>query len=195
MEAEQVLTTTATTEHSQEQFLVERAKTDDASFEQLYNQYFPKIYGYVLKRTGQRETAEDIVSVVFIKVFTNLKSYRYRDCSFGAWVYKIATNSLVDHYRKVGRKPEVLPEEMPEIRDAKQDLGVALEAKQERAVVREVLKKLPARYEEILNLKFFAELSNQEIADSLGLETNNVGVLIHRALAKFEETYQAYVQK
>ncbi len=195
MEANYGLTATVSTEHSQEQLLVEQAKTDDAAFEQLYNQYFPKIYGYVLKRTGQRETAEDIVSVVFIKVFTNLKSYSYRECSFGAWVYKIATNSLVDHYRKVGRRPEVMPEEMPEIRDDKQDVEVALEAKQERAVVREVLKQLPARYEEILNLKFFAELSNQEIADSLGLETNNVGVLIHRALTKFEHTYQAYVQK
>ncbi len=195
MEVQQDYTVSITTEHSKEQLLVERAKTDDAAFVELYNDYFPKIYGFVLKRTGQRETAEDIVSSVFMKVFTNLKSYSYRECSFGAWVYKIASNALIDHYRKVARHPETMPEEMPEIYDEKQDVDTGLMLREEQALVRAVLKKLPDRYEQILSLKFFAELSNQEIADSLDIKANNVGVLIHRALAKFEECYQLYVQK
>lgn len=193
MERAQVLQSTVSMEHITEVDLIEKAKTNDAAFVDLYNIYFPKIYGYVVRRTGQREMAEDIVSVVFIKVFTNLKKYKYQDCSFSAWVYKIATNSLTDHYRKTARHREIMPEEMPEIKDDKQNITEAIELEGDKAVVRAVIKQLPVRYEEVLNLKFFAELSNQEIAASLNIKANNVGVLIHRALTAFERTYQNYV--
>lgn len=182
-------------EYTTEEVLVERAKTDEAAFVELYNLYFPKMYGYIIKRTGQREIAEDIVSGVFIKIFTNLKTYTRQECAFSAWIYTVATNALVDHYRKAARHPEIMPEEMPEISDDRQDIKGMQEVEDDRRSVRLALKQLPVRYEQILNLKFFADLSNQEIAQSLGIKANNVGVLLYRALAKFEDVFQQYVHK
>lgn len=173
-----------------ERELVEEAKSNEAAFTQLYNHYFPKIYGYVARRTPVRVEAEDITSTIFIKVVTSLKTYRYQDCSFGAWIYKIATNCLIDHYRKVGRTPVSLVDEFPEIKDFKQDPVNDMVLKENAAAVHETLAKLPVKYREILYLKYFSELSNQEIAASLDISPNNAGVLIHRALAKFQEIYQ-----
>ena len=80
--------------------IVERAKTDEAAFAILYDHYFPRIYAYIFKRAGNRETAEDILSMTFLRAFTNLKRYQSRGFLFGAWLYRIATNNLMDHYRK-----------------------------------------------------------------------------------------------
>lgn len=94
-----------------EAMLVEQAKTDDRAFEKLYNYYFPQIYGFIIKRAGQKELAEDIVSTVFMKVFTHLNDYEPKTSSFKSWVYKIATNTLIDHYRKSSVKNEFTVEE------------------------------------------------------------------------------------
>ena len=170
--------------------IVEQAKTDDGAFEVLYNFYFPKLYGYVIKRVGHREVAEDIVSGVFIKVFTKLNTYQKRECPFAAWIYRITTNALIDHYRKAGRNVEVTVEEFPDVADNGQnpEMNVALLEDQRR--VRAVLEELPAKYQEIIQLKFFADLSNTEIAETMGISANNAGVLLYRALQKFEKVYQ-----
>lgn len=178
-----------------ERELVELAKTDEASFVQLYNHYFPKIYGYVAKRTPVRVEAEDITSVVFLKVVTNLKTYTYQDCSFSAWIYKIATNCLIDHYRKVGRNPVSIVEEFPEIKDEKQNPVDDLALKEDAAEVHAALAKLSPNYREILYLKYFGELTNQEIAETMDISPNNAGVILYRALAKFHEFYIIWLAK
>jgi RNA polymerase sigma-70 factor (ECF subfamily) len=173
--------------------LIERAKTDSDAFEELYDDYFPHIYGFIFKRTGQRETAEDIVSVIFIKVFTCLNQYKEKKCSFKSWVYTIALNTLIDHYRKHSVKNEVVVEEFPEIIDDRQDQVQGLISTEDQRMVREVLKKLPVAYQKILNLKFFSELSNREISEILAISPNHVGVLLYRALKKFKKVYQNHI--
>ncbi|MFZ5392025.1 MAG: RNA polymerase sigma factor [Patescibacteria group bacterium] len=171
-----------------EQELVERAKTDDLAFEQLYNLYFPKIYGFVYKRVGQKQICEDIVSEVFMKVFTNLKDYRDQGMSFGCWVYKIATNKLIDYYRS-GKKQMVVGVEMMENIGSKENIGEQTANKMEVEEIQTVISTLAENYQQIINLKFFAELSNQEIAKILKISENNAGVIIFRALKKFREEY------
>jgi len=100
-------------EHEAE--LVERAKTDDRAFTILYDYYFPKIYGYIYKRVGNFDLAEDLVSSIFLKVFTNIGAYKEQGYSFSAWVYRIATNKLIDHYRKAGQKKVVSLDEVVDI--------------------------------------------------------------------------------
>lgn len=176
-----------------ENMLVEQAKTDDNAFEALYDFYFPKIYFFVLKRTGQKETTEDIVSATFIKVFTGLKSFRpNNDNSFAAWVYKIANNKLTDHYRKQGRQSVVNIEDIPEIQDYNQDSESDLIKNINQEMVKKILAKLPMRDQQILQLKFFAELNNIEIAKIMETKPNNIGVWLFRALKRFEAIYQKY---
>jgi len=172
--------------------IVERAKTDEAAFEILYNHYFPRIYGYVFKRTGNRETSEDILAATFLKVFINLKKYQSRGFSFGAWLYRIATNSLMDYYRKNKNGAEVELTEADESRAIRQPADPAgeMEKKQLRAAIEKTFSRLPERYREILQLRYFAELEIQEIAETLKISKVHVSVLIHRALECFKSKYQ-----
>lgn len=174
--------------------IVEQAKTDDRAFEVLYHHYFPRIYGYLFKRIGQREATEDLVSETFMKVFCNLKKYQDRNFSFGCWLYRIATNSLIDYYRKTGRRAEVNLDDIAELRDHGATPEEAAALGQNRQLVHRALKEMKSRYQEILHLKFFAELDNQEIAATLGLSANNAAVLIHRALKEFSLIYKKYGQ-
>lgn len=170
--------------------LVERAKKDDQAFEILYNHYFPKIYGYIFKRVGNHAATEDIVSTTFLKVFVNLKKYRYQGHTFGAWVYRIATNNLTDYYRKQAKNKEVELSEAHYVADREPGPEERVGQSENRLHVELTLKKLSKRYREILHLKFFAELSTLEISEALGISENNTRVLLHRALKKFHGEYK-----
>lgn len=173
-----------------EQALIERAKTDEAGFEKLYNHFFPKIYGYIYKRVGERQICEDIVSEVFMKVFVNLEKYEHRGYSFSSWLYKIATNKLIDHYRQAGKRSTVDVEKVLHIKtvdDTQKKVAASLEIEK----VKQVISDLPDNYQEILNLKFFGQLSNTEIARILNVTENNVGVLVYRSLKKFRQLYDS----
>jgi len=176
-----------------EKEIVERAKQDDQAFEILYDFYFPRIYGYVLKRVGDFSVAEDLVSKTFLNVFVNLKKYQYKGYSFGAWVYKIATNNLIDYYRKSGNRREVNIEEIRDLKDEINDTPDELAQHiQEKKLVQKTLRLLPEKYQEVLDLKFFAEKTTTEIAEILETNENNVRVLLFRALKLFKEEYKKY---
>jgi RNA polymerase sigma-70 factor (ECF subfamily) len=175
--------------------IVEQAKTDDQAFGVLYSHYFPKVYGFLLKRVGNREVAEDLMSETFIKVFTNIKKYQGRGVPFGAWLFKIATNNLFDYYRKTGRRPKVDIEAITPIKDEKIDQSEQTQIELDRELVNKIILEIPKKYQEILQLKFFAELSYQEISVTLGITENNARVLIFRALKIFQKYHQKYELK
>lgn len=171
--------------------LVEDAKTSDQAFEVLYNYYFPKIYGYVFKRIGNRQLAEDIISDIFLKVFTNLNKYQHQGYTFGAWIYKIATNKLIDHYRKASRHKEV---ELIEAQDFSNntDLERSFDVNKDLALVKTVLAKMPKRQQEVLHLRIFADMEYEEVGEILKITPNNARVLVHRSLKNFYVNYKKY---
>ncbi len=176
--------------------IVEQAKKDDQAFTVLYDFYFPKIYGYIFKRVGSFDIAEDLVSTTFLKVFTNLSNYKYKGYSFNAWIYKVATNNLIDYYRKSNKKREVNIDEIKELKDEGGNLPEKLvQRSEDKKMVQEILKELPEKYQKVLYLKFFAEKDNTKIAEILKANENNVRVLIFRALKSFKEAYKNYEKK
>jgi RNA polymerase sigma-70 factor (ECF subfamily) len=170
-----------------ENLLVEQAKTNDDAFTALYDFYLPKIYSFIFKRIGQKEITEDIVSATFIKVFTGLKSFKSNhNNSFCAWVYRIANNNLIDYYRKHGRQIVIDISRIKEPADESQDLQADFEFQANRVAVAKTMARLPEKDRKIIQLKFFAELDNGEIAKVMGLTPNNIGVLAYRAIKKFQ---------
>jgi len=177
--------------------LVKQAIVDDRAFSVLYDFYFPQIYGYLYKRLGCREIVEDLVSEIFLKVFSNLKSFDSGKASFSTWLYRIATNRLVDFYRKHGREKSLPIDDDVELTDEinfEMQVSAQFDAKVERQLVDIVLRKLNKRYQRVLHLRFFAEMDNSEIAATCQISINNVGVLLHRAQKKFEKLYQKYAK-
>jgi len=168
--------------------LVEQAKTDEQAFAKLYDQYFGKIYAFVVKRVSHQETAEDIVSETFMKVFLNLSKYESRGYTFGAWLYKIAGNLVIDHYRKHGReKTAELEPEIYENLAGETNLEKDVNNQQLRQLLNSVLNKLPEQEREVIELKFFAQMSNQEISVATSLSANHVGVIVYRGLKKLSK--------
>lgn len=178
-----------TAELQNEALLVAAAKTSETAFTELYDYYFPKIYGFVLKRVGHKEVAEDLVSKTFLKAFSALPTYQDKGCPFGAWLYRIATNNILDHYRAAGRHQEVEIEQAENLENDKTDQMVELDGKIDKQLIGEIIKSLPEKYQQAIHLKFFAELSNQEIALILKESSNNVGVIIYRALKMANKVY------
>ena len=80
----------------QETELVERAKKDLKAFGELYDLYFPKLYGFIVYMVGNQAEAEDIVSNAFEKAMLNIDKYEYRGVRFGAWLFRIAKNLVYD---------------------------------------------------------------------------------------------------
>lgn len=168
--------------------LVEQAKTDTDAFAKLYDFYFPKVYAFIMAKTGSKSAAEDVVSDVFMKVLENLPKYQDRGYSFASWLFTVARNVLFDYYAKQ-KKGDTLPiEEGFEIKDEKDDFAPdkVASANELTSKVKAVMSKLPEREQTVLQMKFFGEMNNREIAATLNLSESNVGIILFRVLRKLK---------
>jgi RNA polymerase sigma-70 factor (ECF subfamily) len=168
--------------------IVELAKTDKEAFAKLYDFYFPKVYAFVMSKTGSSAAAEDIVSDVFMKILENLPKYRDRGLPFTAWLFTVTRNILFDFYAKQKRGETTALEEGLEIKDEKKDFQPDDQARRGelKDKVKQVMDKLPERELSILQLKFFSGLNNREIALVLNLSESNVGIILYRVLRKIK---------
>lgn len=157
-------------------------KKDKDAFVKAYDSYFDDIYRFVYFKAGDRETAEDLTSSVFLKAWDYVQNNSISDYgTLRALFYKIARNLIIDHYRKKSVQMEDRFDYI-DIVDKDQDLQQQIDVKMGFARVSEKIGELKDEYREILILRFVNELSVSEIADILEKENGNVRVTIHRAL-------------
>ncbi|MFQ5996769.1 MAG: RNA polymerase sigma factor [Dehalococcoidales bacterium] len=169
-------------ELSDEAILIQKAKDfDREAWTQLYRQHYPRIYAYLCHKLGDIDLAEDIAAKVFLYAVEGIGSFTYRGFSLSSWLFRIAHNQAVDHFR---RKAKVKTEPLTEELLAKS--GVAQEAMEE-VLVREdlntALKNITEEQRQVVLLKFFSGLSNAEVAQIMGKPEGAVKALQHRALA------------
>jgi RNA polymerase sigma-70 factor (ECF subfamily) len=159
-----------------------------SEFAELYDQYFPKVFAYVYGRVQHKEASLDIVSDVFEKAFVKKQSLRSAE-AFGSWLFTIARNEVASHWRK--EKPAAKA-----MQDAAwhNELNNKPPSPEDTLLHRErvhhlvgLLRQLPPREQEIISLKFDAELTNREIAEILHTSEVNVRVTIFRALRKLRD--------
>jgi RNA polymerase sigma-70 factor (ECF subfamily) len=160
-------------------------------FSELYNDYFPKVFAYVYGRVQDKEVSLDIVSDVFEKAFVKVRSLRSRD-SFGSWLFTIARNEVSSHWRKEKPAQRAAQEAAIENEIHRQPKSPedTLLHKERLAFLSGLVRQLPKREQEIIALKFDAELTNREIASVLSTSEVNVRVTIFRALRKLRERMQ-----
>ncbi|HEY5625002.1 MAG TPA: sigma-70 family RNA polymerase sigma factor [Dehalococcoidia bacterium] len=157
-------------------------------FSDLYNEYFAKVFAYVYGRVQDRESSLDIVSDVFEKAFVKVKSLRSRD-SFGSWLFTIARNEVSSHWRKEKPAQKAAREAAieKELHSQPKSPEELLVHKERLAALSALVRGLPKREQEIIALKFDAELTNREIASVLSTSEVNVRVTIFRALRKLRD--------
>lgn len=179
-------------ELAQEKALVERAQRDRQAFGELYDRYYPKIYHYVLGRTANAQAAMDITSTTFFKALTELKRFRWQGVSFGAWLYRIATNEVYAYFRREKNSATrlknltALPSDtdpLDEIVEAEEEL----ERHQEFLKLQKILSGLPEKYQQVITLRFFENKEIREIAEILGKPEGTVKSLLHRGLANLRK--------
>ena len=169
-------------DREREKALVLEAGDSMEAFAELYEYYVNGIYGYVLRRVGNERDAEDITARTFEKALGGIKNFKWKGASFCSWLVRIASNSVVDHYRREGKVKRVdLEEVLPQL-ESKDDPTGGLEKEEERKLLLEALRRLPERYRVVIELKFVDELDNQVIAEMIGCSRGNLAVRLHRAL-------------
>jgi RNA polymerase sigma-70 factor (ECF subfamily) len=161
-------------------------------FSELYNEYFPKVFAYVYGRVQDKEVSLDIVADVFEKAFIKKKSLRSPD-SFGSWLFTIARNEVSSHWRKEKPAAKAAQEAAIERELHHQPRGPeeAVLHRERLEALNGLVKQLPRREQEIIALKFDAELTNREIAHVLSTSEVNVRVTIFRALRKLRDRMHA----
>jgi RNA polymerase sigma-70 factor (ECF subfamily) len=170
-----------------ERLIVDAAKTgDERALSELYLLYFPRVYRYILARTGNTYDAEDLAEEVFMKVLEAIERFQWREAPFSAWLFRIAHNAVISQRRKEtarGKSAPLLdvvpvdsagPEELVEHRLA---LNEVMEAAQ----------KLPDAQRQVIAYRFAAGLSVAETARAMGKGEGNVKVIQHKAIAKLRE--------
>ncbi len=173
----------------QEKELIKEAKTNVQAFDKLYRYYLPKIYSYTLNGTNNVQTAQDITSQVFLTAVEKIKQYNpNKGFTFGAWLYKIAHNKIIDHYRKYSTKKstELNDNLITTTDNSDQEYIKSMYRNQ----INLTLKKLKPRYQEVIRLRFYSELDIPEIAEVLKVKPTNVSVLLFRALKAFKKEFK-----
>jgi RNA polymerase sigma-70 factor (ECF subfamily) len=172
-----------------ERTLVEQARDNPDAFRELYRRYFPRVYAYVAYRVGRVWDAEDLTANIFVRVVESLERFEWRgDGSFAAWIFRIAYSEVGQFYRRQRREPISL-DELPDIESSALSPDQAVLRKEQFARLRARIAALSPRRQEIITLRFFGELRNQEIAAVLGLDERTVASHLSRALEDLQRQY------
>jgi len=162
--------------------LIDAAREDPAAFGQLYERYVHPIYRYVYSRVESKHEAEDITSQTFMAAYEALERYRERG-QFSAWLFRIARSKLNDHFRRSRR--EVGLEVAGEVLEREDALGTLIRA-EELTRIRSVISHLDEDEQELIRLRYVADLSFAEIADLLGRREDAVKKSVYRLLARLK---------
>jgi RNA polymerase sigma-70 factor (ECF subfamily) len=175
-----------------EQWQVEQAQHDPEAFRVLYNLYLPRVYTYVGYRVGVQEETEDLVSEIFLHVVEEIARFQWRHSySFSAWLFRIAHNAIANFHRDAARAGIPLPLDALPLLAANSLLPEdALLRKELFAHLHTIVNELPSRRREVITLRYFAGLRNQEIAEVLNIDERTVASTMGRALTELQARFK-----
>jgi RNA polymerase sigma factor (sigma-70 family) len=168
----------------------EDAPTDaDLAFERLYRSSRDDVYAYVAALLRDRAAAEDVTAAAFERAYRKRARFDPRRGTPRAWLFGIARNAALDELRRRGRQAELAAEPVDSSATGTAELA---EQSGRRIAVRAALAALGPRERDLVSLKFFAGLSNGEIARLLGISETNAATRLHRTITKLREAcYEA----
>jgi len=181
----------------QNRILLAKLKAKDGrAFVEAYDLYVDKIYRFVFYKVASAEDAQDLTSAVFLKAWDHIRENSLTDHkTLPALFYKIARNTVIDHYRKTAKEQANVAladsENELDLPDKSQDPAARFALASDLAAVNEKLAELKEEYREAIVLRYIDELSIGEIAEILEKSNGNVRILIFRALKALRELLEA----
>jgi RNA polymerase sigma-70 factor, ECF subfamily len=158
-----------------ERTLVEAAQGDPSRFAALYEAHFERVYAFVVRRVRDRAEAEDVTADVFHHALAHLPRFEWRGVPFAAWLFRIATNALIDRAKRAARA-RAGPLDAPAV--------VSSEDIEQRAQLFRLVDRLPASQRRVLVMRFAEEKTTREIAAALGRTEGAVKQLQLRGLQR-----------
>ncbi|MDD4859751.1 MAG: sigma-70 family RNA polymerase sigma factor [Dehalococcoidales bacterium] len=164
-----------------EESLVRRAKEHDPeALTKIYEENFDKVYRYVVLKIGERTEAEDITQQVFLSAIKSFSSFKWQGAPVSAWLYRIAHNQIVDYLRRKTKVPMVQLDES--LASEGDDPGALAEQKIEIEQLGTVMKRLTKSQQQVISLRFTAEMSIAECARAMGKSEGAIKALQHSAI-------------
>lgn len=170
------------------ELILRAQKQEQSAFSEILKNYSRSVYQVIYRMVKNQEDAEDIMIETFTKAFKNIERYQF-DYNFSTWIFRIATNNCIDFLRKRKLQTVSINQSMNdddnsyfyEIADPElnpQDIAIQ---RQKIEILRTFVAKIPDKYQMLIELRYFKELSYQEIADELELPIGTVKAQLHRA--------------
>lgn len=187
-------------ENKSEKKTVEEAKKNPAVFAVLFEKYYSAIFRYALHRTGNAAVADDVTSETFFKALNKLSSFKWTGIPFSAWLYRIAGNEIIDYYRKHKRTPYSLdePDTVYEVPDKNPSNDIEnelikvqeeIESNKKFLQVKDALKTLSVKYQEVIVLRYLEEKKITEIANVLGKSEGTIKSLLSRGIQQLKRYF------
>ena len=170
------------------EILVKRAQEKDKeAFTKLFDLYYDKVLNYVFRRVLNAEYAKDITSNTFLKVLKNLNQFEWRNgpFSFSGWIFKIATNEVNQYFRKQNRYKLTIDDpdfkELGDDNKAAEEIEKKIDNDKYLLILNKAIKQLKPIYQDILHLKYFEDMSYEEISQVLNKNESTIRVYSKRA--------------
>ena len=164
----------------EEKLIMAAIAGENEAFGLLYDHYQPRIYRFIYLKVSHREEAEDLTHQVFLSAFEKISGFKIKtSASFSGWVYSIARNKVIDHYRTRKNAVDIETVQIPELKDSREDI---MDAAMEMEKARRAILKLSPIEQDVVVMRFIEELSPKETAKVLNRSEISVRVIQHRAV-------------
>ena len=170
-----------------DQMLVSAARQDTEAAGRLYDRYYSEILGYIYHCTYDCTIAEDLTSNVFLAAFRHLGRYQWKQLSFRAWLFRVATNEVRMHWRRKKRLKIVSLQVDDEEHSPEPSAGARMAAAEEYRLLHKALMELQVKYRTVIILRYFEGKAITEICEITGKKEGTVKAQLHRGLARLKD--------
>lgn len=163
-------------------------KGDKAAANTLINLYYKEIYAYVFRQTSNRELSLDLTQEIFISMMKSINDFEGKKASFKTWLYKIASNKIIDHYRSKYYKQGINIGNIDELEfkdtvNIEEDFLINEDARE----IMEIINKMEGNIQQIIRLKIFSDMTFNEIAKVLEIKESTVKTKYYSAIKRINK--------
>ena len=167
--------------------IIQAAQRDAAKFRPLYERYYVQIFRFVFRRTESEDVSAEICSKVFLKALEKLSKYTFKRVPFSAWLYRIASNEVVQHFRDQKRN-RVITLDISQLKEMTEEVEESFDEGKQKIML-EALQGLKESDLQLIELRFFEHRPFKEIAQILDITENNAKVKTYRILEKIRKKF------
>ena len=173
---------------NEKQHIREAQKGNREAFGLIYRHYIAQIYRFTLFKVSSKQITEDLTHEIFLSAWQNIKNYKQGEFPISSWLYQIARNKIIDHYRTAKKNISIDTEDFSEETLGfyeQQNLDITLNVEK----IKSLIKLLKSEYQDVIIMRYIEDLDHREIAHALNKSEGAVRLIQHRAINNLKELY------